>query len=89
MITLNKGLREFVIVISCLLVVLCNGCFSYLKEEVLTYKARLDADKELAPPSTTNEVTPSSPQQSTTVEVSPPVVQKTANVSTSDQGKGY
>ncbi len=97
MITLNKGLREFVIIIFCLLVVLCNGCFSYLKEEVLTYKARLDADKEntpSAPPSSpqqeTNEVTPSPPQQNTTEEVSPPVVQKTASVTTSDQqGKGY
>ncbi len=80
MITLNKGLREFVIVISCLLVVLCNGCFSDLKEEVLTYKARLDADKELTPP----------PKQNTTEEVSPPVDQKTASVNTSDQqGKGY
>ena len=92
MITLNKGLREFVIVIFCLLVVLCNGCFSYLKEEVLTYKARLDANKELAPPQqdATKEVTPSSPQQNTTEEVSPPVVQKTASVTTSgQQGKGY
>ncbi len=97
MITLNKGLREFVIVIFCLLVVLCNGCFSYVKEEVLTYKARRDAvkaDTPSAPPSPpqqeTNEVTPSPPQQNTTEEVSPPVVQKTASVNTSDQkGKGY
>ncbi|HDY68019.1 MAG: hypothetical protein JYX80_07280 [Candidatus Scalindua sediminis] len=81
MITLNKGLREFVIVTFCLLVVLCNGCFSYVKEEVLTIKARLDADKE---------VTPSSLQQNTTEEVSTPVDQKTASVTTSDQqGKGY
>ncbi len=80
MITLNKGLREFVIVIFCLLVVLCNGCFSYVKEEVLTIKARRDADKELTPP----------PQQNTTEEVSTPVDLKTASVTTSgQQGKGY
>lgn len=80
MITPNKGLREFVIVIFCLLVVLCNGCFSDLKEELLTYKARLDANKELTPP----------PQQNTTEEVFPPVDLKTASVTTSgQQGKGY
>ncbi len=91
MITLNKGLREFVIVISCLLVVLCNGCFSDLKEDFLTYKARLDENKELAPPQqdATKEVTPSS-QQDMTEDFPPPPEQETANVTASDQqGKGY
>ncbi len=89
--TLNKRLCGFVIVLSCLLVVLCNGCFSEFKEGLLTYKAKLDANKEDTPSTQqteTKEVTPP-PQQDTTKEISPPLEGKTANAPASDQGKGY
>ncbi len=65
MITLNKRLIEFVIVIPCLSVVLCSGCFSELKEDFLTYRAnRQDATKEVTTP-------PPPPQQNITREVLP------------------
>lgn len=83
MITLNKRLIGFVIVISCLSVVLCSGCLSELKEDFLTYRAnKQDAAKEVTTP-------PPSPQQNITREA-PPLKQEAANVLASDQqGKGY
>ncbi len=82
MITLNKGLREFVIVMSCLLVVLCSGCLNEVQEDFLTYKAQREPIKKAAPQQ--------QPQQDVTEDVPPPLEQDTANVTTSDQeGKGY
>ncbi len=84
MITLNKRLREFVIVIFCLPVVLCSGCLSELREDILDFKAKQDA---------AIEEMPSPPQQNITKEVSPPLEQETANVTVPEQepqqGKGY
>ncbi len=84
MITLNKRLREFVIVIFCLSVVLCSGCLSELREDILDFKAKQDA---------AIEEMPSPPQQNITKEVSPPLEQETANVTVPEQepqqGKGY
>ncbi len=91
MITLNKRLREFVIVIFCLSVVLCNGCLSELREDILSFKAKRDAAVEEMP--SPPPPSPAPPQQSTTKEVSPPLEQETANVTVPEQepqqGKGY
>jgi hypothetical protein len=82
MITLNKGLREFVIVISCLLFIFCSGCLYEVQEDFLTYKAQREPIKKAAPQQ--------QPQQDVTEDVPPPLEQDTANVTTSDQeGKGY
>ena len=89
MITLNnKRLREFVIVIFCLSVVLCSGCLSELRDDILSFKAKRDAAIEETPPPP-----PSPPQQNTIKEASPPLEQETASVTVPQQkpqqGKGY
>jgi hypothetical protein len=89
MITLNKGLREFVIVIFCLSVVLCSGCLSERWEDILSFKAKRDAAIEEMP----TPPPPSPSQQNTAKEASPPLEQETANVTVPQQkpqqGKGY
>ncbi|MHC4183996.1 MAG: hypothetical protein ACYSWS_07220 [Planctomycetota bacterium] len=91
MITLNKRLREFVIVIFCLSVVLCSGCLSELREDILSFKAQRDAAVEEMP--SPPPPSPAPPQQNTTKEASPPLEQETASVTAPEQepqqGKGY
>ena len=93
MITLNnKRLREFVIVIFCLSVVLCSGCLSELREDILSFKAKRDAAiEEMPTPPPSPSSSPS--QQDTAKEASPPLEQETASVTVPEpepqQGKGY